>query len=47
VESSAFGCSKTGRFVARATHFPQSKPAESLRFCYEIDPNRESGAALI
>jgi iron complex transport system substrate-binding protein len=31
-----FRCSKSGRFVAWATHFPQAKPAESLRFRYEI-----------
>jgi hypothetical protein len=30
-------CSKIGRFVTLATHFPQPKPAESLRFRYEIE----------
>jgi hypothetical protein len=33
----AFYCSKIGRFVTLATHFPQPKPAESLRFRYEIE----------
>jgi hypothetical protein len=37
VVSTVFDCSKTGRFVTLATHFPQPKPAESLRFRYEIE----------
>jgi hypothetical protein len=37
VACTAFYCSKIGRFVTLATHFPQPKPAESLRFRYEIE----------